>query len=185
MGSPHSGYKTTWYNTFLGVRQQHSNTMYTHTDTILEVNPQIKRFVELGTGGGAMSVILALHAVQRGHHLLTFDKQIRGHLPKVDAVFKSLGVDFVMEDHFKNQRRIQEFMDDKPTFFFCDGGDKKSEVKMFAPLLPSGSIIAVHDYGDEILPEDMPDLMEGYEPVFEELWLDRKYELYTCFYKKL
>ncbi len=176
--------KTTWYSRFLGVRQQHSYGLYKHIDDILMDNPQIERFVEIGTGGGALSVVLALHAVQRGHHLLTFDTQIRGDKPKVDAVFTELNVQFVMEDAFANVKRIQSHMEDKPTFFFCDGGNKRDEVKVYAPLLPSGSIIAAHDYGDEVLPEDVAEYTEGWEPILEDLWLDKTAELYTCFLRK-
>jgi cephalosporin hydroxylase len=177
--------KKTWWTSFLGVRMQHSYGLYKTIDEILVANPQTERFVEIGTGGGALSVVLALHAVQRETHLLTFDIQIRGHNPKVDRVFDKLDVEFVEEDVFNNVEKIQKHMDDRPTFFFCDGGDKPEEFKKFAPLLPSGSIIGAHDYGKEIKPEQLVGLTDGLEPVFEERWLDPTIELYTCFYKKL
>ncbi len=176
--------KTTWYRFFLGVRQQHTNAMYSYVDDILYNNPQIEKFVEIGTGGGAFSVILGLHAVQRGSHLLTYDIQIRGHKPKVDSVFDKLGVEFVEEDVFENVKNIQKHMDGKPTFFFCDGGDKRKELEVFAPLLPSGSVIAVHDYGDEILPEDVRKHTVGWTPILEDFWTDTTVELYTCFLLK-
>ena len=181
----HKGFKTTWYNFFLGVRMQHGWWLYSVIDDIMRENPQIEKVVEIGTGGGALSVVLALHAVQRDTQLLTFDIQTRGHKSKVDKVFEKLGVQFVEEDVFDNVERIQKHIGDRPTFLFCDGGNKYEEFKTFAPLLPSGSIIAAHDYGDELLPKQMASITDGYEPVFEDLWLDKKYELYTCFYKKV
>ncbi len=178
------GGKSTWYRRFLGVRQQHGYGMYIHLDGVLMDNPQITKFVEIGTGGGAFSVILALYAIQRGSHLLTYDFQIRGHKPKLDDVFLKLGIEFVMEDVFDNQDHIQCYMDNTPTFLFCDGGNKRKEVKTFAPLLPSGSIIAIHDYGDEILPEDVKEHTKDWTPILEELWLDKTAQLYTCFMRK-
>lgn len=180
-----NGTKTTWYSFFLGVRMQHTYWLYKYMDDILHANPQIERFVEIGTGGGAMSVYFALNAVQRGTHLLTFDIQTREHKHKIDAVFDKLGVEFVEEDVFDNIEKVEKHMDSRPSFLFCDGGDKYKEFKTFAPLMPSGSVVGIHDYGDEVLPEQLLDLTDGWEPVLEELWLDRKYELYTCFYRKL
>lgn len=179
------GNKTTWYSSFLGVRMQHNYGLYKVMDDILLDNPQIDRFVEIGTGGGAMSVYFALHAVQRNTHLLTFDIQTRGHKPKVDAVFDKLGVEFVEEDVFDNVQKVRNHMDCRSSFLFCDGGDKYKEFETFAPLMYPGSIICVHDYGDEVLPGQLDGLTKDWEPVLEELWLDKKYELYTCFYKKL
>ena len=181
----HKGFKTTWYNFFMGARMQHGWSLYSVIDDLMHQNPQIETLVEIGTGGGALSVVLALHAVRRDSHLLTFDIQTRGYKPSVDKVFEKLGVEFVEEDVFDNVERIKKHVGGKPTFLFCDGGNKYKEFKTFAPLLPSGSVIAAHDYGDEILPAQMGELTEGYEPIFEELWLDRKHELYTCFYRKL
>ena len=180
----HRGSKTTWYNHFLGVRMQHNYGLYRVIDDILRKNPQIERFVEVGTGGGALSVILALHAVQRGSHLLTFDIQTRGHKPKVDVVFEKLDVEFVEEDVFDNIERIEKDMDGRPTFFFCDGGNKKKEFKWFSPRIPSGSIIAAHDYGDEVCAENLVNFTNDLEPILEELWLDKTQEIYTCFYKR-
>lgn len=110
--------KRTWYNHFLGVRQQHNYWLYKFIDDVLERDPQIERFVEIGTGGGALSVVLGLHAVQRNTHLLTFDTQIRGDKPKLDRVFEKLKIEFVKADAFANHNRILTFMEDRPTFFF-------------------------------------------------------------------
>ena len=178
-------YKTTWYTSFLGVRMQHNYGLYKTFDDVLVDNPQIERFVEIGTGGGAVSVILALHATQRDTHLLTFDTQTRGHKPKVDRIFKKLDVEFVEEDVFENIERIQKHIDGKPAFLFCDGGNKILEVNTFAPLLPSGSVIAAHDYGREVYPENVKDAHVGYVPLYEERWLDTDIQIFTCFHKKL
>lgn len=177
--------KTTWYSSFLGVRMQHNYGLYKAIDDVLNANPQIERFIEVGTGGGALSVILGLHAIQRNGHLLTYDTQTRGYKPKVDILFDKLDIEFVEENVFDNMKGVQKHMEGRPTFFFCDGGDKPKECKTFAPVLPAGSIIAVHDYGREISPEEASSSTSGYVPVFEERWLDKGLQLFTCFYKKL
>ena len=52
-----------WYKTFLGQHQQHTYWLYKVIDDIITDNPQLRRFVEIGTGAGALSVVLGLHAI--------------------------------------------------------------------------------------------------------------------------
>jgi len=183
----HKGFKTSWYSHFLGIRMQHGYSLYQQLDELLRKDQNIQRFVEIGTGGGALSVFLALHAVQRDTHLLTYDIQQRGHLYKTDKVFNRLGVEFVEADAFDHVDDIVAHVDNKPTLMFCDGGDKRKELVTFAPLLPTGSIVAVHDYGDEIESKDVEAFLTdnpAYSPIIEDLWLDKTKELYTCFLKR-
>ncbi|MCW4027014.1 MAG: class I SAM-dependent methyltransferase [Candidatus Bathyarchaeota archaeon] len=178
--------KKTWHKHFLGVRQQHNYWLYKVIDDVLMQAPQIERFVEIGTGGGALSVVLGLHAVQRGTHLLTFDPQIRGHKPKLDRVFKQLEIEFVEDDAFAHCERVQQLIEDKPTFLFCDGGDKVGEAEVFSPLLPVGSIIGIHDYASWEAPEEeiRERLSPNFTPVLEEYWLEDYYDIQTCFWRK-
>jgi hypothetical protein len=173
--------KKTWRGSFVGILMRHNYGLYECMDEILLDNPQIERFVEIGTGEGAMSIFFGLHAAKRNTHLLTFDIETN----EEKAVFDKLGIEFVEDDVFNYVEKIQKHMDSRPTFFFCDGGNKYEEFKKFAPLLPMGSIIGAHDYGKEIKPEQLVGLTDGLEPILEERWLDSTIELYTCFYKKL
>ncbi len=173
-----------WHNNFLGVRQQHNYMLYKFIDDVLRHDP-IDRFVEIGTGSGALSVILGLHAVQRGTHLLTFDIQIRGRKPTLDKVFDALGIEFVQEDCFDNIERVLNYIDGRPCFFFCDGGNKPKEFNTFAPLLPADSIIAVHDYmTKEVSPEDISKATKGFTPILEQYWREEIFDIRTCFYRK-
>jgi len=38
-----------------------------------------------------------------------------------------------------------------PILLYCDNGDKPREVELYAPLLPVGAILGVHDYNTEIM----------------------------------
>ena len=171
----------TWHKTFLGVRQQHNYALYSSIDEVLQNEP-IERFVELGTGAGALSVILGLHAIQRNTHLLTFDYQTRGEKPKLDDVFKALHIEFIQANFFDWIKYIQSYIQDKPCFLFCDGDDKAREFNTFAPILPVGSIIAAHDYGDEFKLDELQ--TKGLVPVLENRWDEDVYKLRTCFFKK-
>ncbi len=173
-----------WHKTFLGVRQQHNYMLYRLIDEVLN-HQHIEKFVEVGTGAGALSVVLGLHAVNRGSHLLTFDTQVRGRKPMLDRVFDALEIEFVQGDCFDNVERILKHMDGKPCFFFCDGGNKPREFNTFATLLPFGSIIAVHDYETkELCAEDIAEVASALTPVLEKHWRDDIFDVRTCFYRK-
>ena len=64
----------------------------------------------------------------------------------------------------------------------CDGDDKPAEFNMFAPLLPYGSIIAAHDYGDEFQLKELN--TGGLTPLLAERWNEDVYKLRTCFFRK-
>jgi len=176
-----------WHKTFLGIRQQHCYGLYETIDRVLVDNPQICKFVEIGTGGGALSVVLALHAVQRDTFLITFDTQIRGDRLKADSAFAALGVRSYLYDCFDKVSVdiIDQYLEDSPCFFFCDGGNKLKELKMFAPLLSSQSIIAAHDYCTAALDKDQADKAArdlSLVPYLPEIWCGGVDDIRTCFY---
>jgi len=179
--------KLRWHNTFIGVRQQHTYWLYKVIDDILMENPQIQKFVEIGTGGGALSLVLGMHAAQRSQFLLTFDTNYDRH-EFLTPLFESLDIYDVEADCFSSAsiRLMTKHMYGKPTFFFCDGDHKALEVGTFTPLLPSGSIIAAHDFEVEFQYSDIADVVKEYslEPLHEEEWTGGIDEIQTCFFLK-
>jgi len=178
--------KPRWHNTFLGARQQHTYWLYKVIDDILVDNPQIYEFVEIGTGQGALSIVLGLHAAQRHTSLLTFD--INDRHQKVTPLFTKLDILFHKLDCFtsKASHLMMHTMGGTPTFFFCDGDDKPKEFNTFVPMLPADSIIAAHDYGVEIKDADMVDTIKKYdlEPLHQEEWSGGIDDIQTCFFLK-
>ena len=176
-----------WHKTFLGVRQQHCYGLYAAIDKVLLRNPKIERFVEIGTGGGALSVVLALHAVQRSSYLLTFDTQRRGHRHKVDRVFDSLQVESHLLDCFSDEARehIDWHLAGLPSFFFCDGGDRARELSEFGAILAPQSIIAVHDYPIELTNDQADKIARelALTPYLPEIWEGGIDDIKTCFFK--
>jgi predicted O-methyltransferase YrrM len=177
-----------WYKTFLGERQQHTYWLYKVIDDILDMrngNKQIRKFVEIGTGTGCVSVILALHAKQRGGAFLTYDVKPELSVP-MTPLFQALGVLNLHKDHWTDLASIRMHMDEEPTFFFCDGGNKADEFNFYADYLPSGSVIAAHDYTVEIFPEDISATVSklSLEPLQQEDWTGGKDDIQTCFYRK-
>lgn len=124
---------------------------------VLNSSPQLRGIVELGTFEGGFSFYLDMQARARGWQVFrTFDikppeRQVPG---------------FIKLDIYRYQsdlgRTLAAF---GPIALFCDGGNKPRELRTFPPYLAEGSIVAVHDWGTETLPGDVPDTLE---PIFEE-----------------
>ena len=51
---------------------------------------------------------------------------------------------------------IEGIIGDKPTYLICDGGDKPAEFALYAPILPVGSVISIHDWGTEVTELKVP-----------------------------
>ena len=167
---------------FLGVRQQHSYRLHGIIDDILIENPQVTRFIEVGTGHGALSVILGLQALMRGSHLLTFDPQMREGLFLLKPIFERLSIEFQLFSCFsiKSKVRMRNYIENNPCFFFCDGADKPKEFNTFSEFLPKDSIICAHDYTIEIQDKDIDNT--HLTPIHKVCWADR--DVLTCFWKR-
>ena len=178
--------KERWHKTFMGQGQQHTYWLYKVIDDVVESNPQLCRFIEIGTGNGALSIIFALHALRRDTCLYTLDIEPRHK--EVQKLFRQLGVVFDSKDCFSDEEveHLKFQMGDNPTFFFCDGGDKAKEFNFFAPIIPSGSVICAHDYSVEIHQHQIQKIVDDLKlvPLFQEEWTGGIDDIQTCFYLK-
>ena len=149
VGENFSKYTENWGDHYTGIPILHPLKLHGIISEILGENEQIKGIVEIGTYYGGLSCYLGAECIERGYKpLLTFDI-LEWYRPKL---FKSLNVNFVVDDCFSEEslKIIREYIKDTPVLFICDGEDKAREFNTFAPLLPAGSIIAVHDWGVEV-----------------------------------
>lgn len=121
-------------------------------EAILNDNPQIKAIFEIGTWQGGFSFWLWSQAQARDLHFETYDATIPDRsIPG-----------FERHDVFADSELLGErFRTWEPCVVFCDGGNKPRELNTFAAELRSqGSLLLVHDWGTEILLEDVPDHLE-------------------------
>lgn len=76
---------------------------------------------------------------------------------------------FLRGDIFECQRtklRIFEFLGQAPSFLYCDDGNKPREIQVYAPVLPPGSVLGVHDWGTEISEKDVSFLADlSFHPI--------------------
>lgn len=166
-----------WHTTFIGQGMQHNFWLYAIVDKVMMENPQISSIIEIGTGAGALSSVFGLWGIKRGIPVLTIDSVMR-HNPKI---LERLDVQYLQEDEFSDavQERILEYINEKPTWVFCDGGNKKKEFQKFAPIIPKNSIISAHDLGVEFIYErDAASLVPNTViPYREEWWQDLNIQL--------
>lgn len=145
-----------WRLTFCGMTQQHNYYAYYVLDQCFACFPHVKSIVELGTGNGAITIVLGLWGVKLGIPVLSLDRQ-----DKCDhKILDRLGVTFVQCNMWRPERiqLIKDHIGKSPTFMFCDGGNKANEIQYWAPLLKEESIIMVHDWGAEIGPHHVAEL---------------------------
>jgi hypothetical protein len=180
-----------WLKTFMGQGQQHTYWLYKVIDDVFKINPQIKKVIELGTGSGALSIVLGLHAIriedpENLNYLITIDHKVLHH--RIKRLFHKLDIRYYNEDIFSpiSIGRVCYHIQNKACFIFCDGGDKKREFNFYAPIVPPGSVIAAHDWTREIKMEHIEQTVKEQNliPLFEEEWNREPDYIRTCFWKK-
>lgn len=107
---------------------------------------------ELGTWEGGFSWWLWAQAQARGMKFVTYDS-VR---PDRDVPC------FERRDVFLDRQELGALMrKHEPCIVFCDNGNKPRELEMYSKeLRSSSSILVVHDWGTEMLPENVPDNVE-------------------------
>lgn len=132
----------------------------------------VRSFIELGVHEGGLTALLSpLTHHKPGFRYLAVE--INSGIPL--ATVKTLpGVQFMWGDCFDLAviTEIDRWLVSapKPTFIYCDNGDKPREFRTYAKLLRKGDIIAAHDTGTEIFLEDVGPVAEEHNllPIFHE-----------------
>lgn len=145
-----------------GVRAAQMWTDLILWELVLNANPQIDAIFEIGTWEGGFSWWLDTQARARNIFFQTYDA-IEPDRPVPG---------FRRCDVFLENRSLgRRFRDWEPCVVFCDGGNKPRELQLFSDhLVDEGSLLMVHDWGTEMLPENVPDSVEMvYGALCEEL----------------
>jgi len=122
----------------------------------------VRSIVELGTFRGGMAIFLALQAGARQVRFVTMD----ANLDQIEnpQLLKALGATVVSANLFEESAVLAmgELLEElpKPVLLFSDNGNKREEVRRFAPLLQVGDYLAIHDWGSEISAADIPPKMD-------------------------
>lgn len=129
----------------------------------------LKWIVELGTWTGGFSFWLDAQARARGMYFNTYDAVSPSSAGGPDDDRRVPGFRQVDVFAWADRLRLTLQVDD-PGVLFCDNGNKPRELREFALAMPSGSLVAVHDWGTESGPGDVPDgLVAIHEGFLDEM----------------
>jgi len=164
--------------TFLGQPcQQSFNALFIWEKLLTPL--KFKRFFEIGTALGNLSVYFKLFCINKGADFYTYDfakKNQRSNSPIQKHI--KLQDNYYMVDVFKEAQQICNTISRKGiSVVFCDGGDKPHELRTFAPALKKGDIIACHDWGRAIKDEWIQDDLKNFN--LKEIFKKEKIELNT------
>lgn len=174
-----------WHLNFIGQYMQHCYYLYYIIDDIIQNNPQIKSIVELGTGYGALTIVLGLWGIKLNIPIITVDNKPEKIAP-IKSILNTLKVNILSIDQFspEAEKALLEFIGNNSTYFICDGADKDWEFNKFVPLLPDKSVISCHDWLTECKPEEIKQIAEKYcKPYKPEEWTKLNVQ-YATFIKK-
>lgn len=174
-----------WHLNFIGQYQQHNYYLYYIIDRIINANPQITKIIELGTGYGALTMVLGLWGIKKNIPVYTVDIAPVKIQP-IQNVLDCLKVKVLTKDIYSEQtiKDLQTIITNEPILLICDGLDKSIEINTWTPLLPLNSIICGHDYRTECIPEKIEKTVKEYcEPFEPENW--EKLNVQLVVYKKV
>lgn len=119
-------------------------------EALLNTHTDLRAIIELGTWEGGFSHYLSAQARMRGMRFKTFDVIVPEH--QRPPGFQRL-------DIFAEPEVVIEWLEleGTPKALLCDNGNKPRELRTFPQHLPEGSIAVVHDWLDEVFPEDVPE----------------------------
>lgn len=129
--------------------------------------------IEIGTYGGGMAYFLALQAKAREMGFMTLDDKLRPGVRRLRELANN--ADIITASFTDTSTKLWGFLRYKKrgsVVLFCDNGNKPKEVATLLPLLKKGDFLSVHDWNDEIGPEDMAPFVYRLTPV-----LDREAEV--------
>jgi hypothetical protein len=158
-----------WHLNFIGQYQQHNYYLYYVIDRIMNQNSQITKIIELGTGYGALTMVLGLWGIKKNIPVYTVD--IRPNkIEPIQNVLDCLKVIVLAKDIYSDEttKYLQSIIGNEPVLMICDGLDKSIEMNTWVPLLPNNSIVCGHDYRTECIPEKIKDITDKHCIPFEE-----------------
>jgi len=126
---------------------------------VLDDNKDILRVVELGTGHGGAGLFFGSVISPRGGRSLTIDRThlMDGGYEAWKLVAQKYNVEFYNGDVFNDGtiKNVSNFIKDHRALVFCDDGDKKREVALYAEILKKDDLLMAHDYNDEFSFKDL------------------------------
>lgn len=150
---------------FVGCEMQHEWSLHGTLNDIILPNSHVETIIEIGTGYGALTLVLGLFGLKISAKVFTIDIN-----PEIsnDALplFEHLKITrLIANEHIDETHEImRSWFGNKPTYLLCDGQNKDHELRLWSHQLPEKSIISVHDWPDAVKPHRVPESLTPYRP---------------------
>lgn len=142
---------------FIGIKTAQSKKVFDLWEDFLR-ETDLARIIEIGTYKWGMSLYFFLWCKTKKAEFRTYDIRF---FPAT-RVIRELGITkcFKMADVFAIEKDIGDLIArDGTTLVYCDGGNKPKELAVFSRWLKEGDYIATHDFGTEVMLEDIPEFL--------------------------
>ena len=139
-------------------------------EMIYQFHPEL--IIELGTYEGGMSLVLHEACLTAEFHSYDVDfvtqyQVSRNQEPPVrkakDEWFNEKCFFYLEDVLVPNEKLITLCKDVRKKILYCDNGNKPLETQIYAPLLNSGDMLGVHDWGIEIKQSDVNCLIDTFK----------------------
>ena len=152
--------------TFLGIPMSQSpQAIRMWEDFLSELS--FHRIIELGTYKWGMSTFFQLYCIQKKADFYTYDTT-PFHISRLGRFLKT-SKHFKKVDIFSIEKEIGKLVSaEGRTILYCDNGDKPKEIKVFSKYLKKGDYLVVHDWGTEVVPDDIPSNLKRICPPVED-----------------
>lgn len=168
-----------FHTNFIGQLQQHNYWLYKILDDVIAENKHIRSIVEIGTGNGALTLVLGLWGLRLNIPVVSVDIN-QDRCAPIGSVLNTLQVLRLNVDERSQEctDAILKHVDSQPCLMICDGGNKVWEVNHWCKLLPKNSILAAHDWSNEIKEADVLDAEAKYiTPLHKGTWLEENVQM--------
>lgn len=134
--------------TYLNARVQQHPAAFDIFEVFFANNQDLDLVIELGSGGGGLSMFLSDQCKKYNIKFVTYEKYPDGGITD-NIEFTKRNIDFKQRDIFDPQT-IQEVKDllssSGKSLVLCDGGNKIKEFNTYVDYIKLGDIIMAHDY---------------------------------------
>lgn len=132
----------------LNARVQQHPDAFNVFEKFFEQNQDLDLIIELGSGGGGLSMFISDQCKKYDIKFVTYEKRPDAGITN-NSEFSKRGIDFRQQDIF-DEKTISECKEllstHSKSLVLCDGGNKIKEFNTYSDFIKLGDIIMAHDY---------------------------------------
>lgn len=149
--TPEPKHDVLWAGSFqyCGLKAQQNHNALNVFRAFFAAHPDIDLVLELGTGNGGFAIFLKDECDKLGAKFVTYENDPGRLADHAHEEFARRNIDVRQLNILSPeglQSALAELRASKRAMVLCDGGDKMSEFRLFAPHMRVGDLLMAHDY---------------------------------------